>query len=76
MSTKRQGVPEFDKADLDEPVFLIRAQDIAAPVIVELYALHLTTLHATQAKVDSARKVAREMRAWQQAHSTDVKLPD
>ena len=75
MGTKREGIPEWDKADLDEPVFVIRAQDIAAPVIVELYALHLTTLHGVRPeKVESARKVAREMRRWQQTH--DVKLPD
>jgi hypothetical protein len=74
MPTKRQGIPEYDKADLDEPVFVIRAQDIAAPVIVELYALHLTTLKVGQAKIDSARKVAREIRVWQQIHG--ARLPD
>jgi hypothetical protein len=75
MSTKRQGVPEFDKAELDEPVFVLRAQDIAAPVLVELYALHLTTLQGVpREKVESARQVARAMRLWQETH--DTKLPD
>lgn len=73
--TKRTGVPAYDKADLDEPIFVLRAQDVTAPQIVELYALHLTTLKGVpKEKVDGARKVAREMRVWQQTH--EPKLPD
>ncbi len=74
MSTKREGVPEFEKADLDEPLFVLRAQDLAAPVIVELYALHATTLHVGSKKVDSVRKCAADMRAWQALHG--CKVPD
>jgi hypothetical protein len=76
ISTKRSGVPAYDKADPDEPIFCLRAQDVIAPVIVELYALHLTTLRAAvpKDKVTSARKVAAAMRAWQATHET--KVPD
>ena len=74
MSTKRQGVPEFEKADLDEPIFVLRAQDVSAPVLVELYALHATTLHVDHRKVDAVRRCAVEMRKWQALHG--AKLPD
>ncbi len=74
MSTKRLGVPEYDKADLDEPLFVLRAQDQIAPIIVGLYALHLTTMPVDKRKVDSARKVAANMRAWQALHG--CKVPD
>jgi hypothetical protein len=76
ISTKRTGVPAYDKADPDEPIFVLRAQDVIAPVIVELYALHLTTLRegVSKAKVTSARVVAAAMRAWQAKHET--KVPD
>lgn len=75
MSTKRKGVPEFEKADLDEPVFVLRAQDVIAPVIIELYALHYTSLPGkTQQKVDSIRECAHAMRVWQQTNG--CKVPD
>ena len=75
MSTKRKGVPEFEKADLDEPVFVLRAHDVIAPVIVELYALHCTTLPGmNKNKVDSIRKAAQEMRVWQSVNG--CKVPD
>ena len=75
MSTKRKGIPEFEKAGLDEPIFILRAQDVMAPVIVELYALHCTTLPGmTRAKIDGVREAAKEMRVWQQING--CKVPD
>jgi hypothetical protein len=79
MSTKREGIPEYEKADLDEPLFVLRAQDVIAPIIVELYAVHLAGRRGqggqvNQAKVESVRKAARAMRVWQESHPT--KVPD
>lgn len=75
MSTKRKGIPEFEKADLDEPVFVLRAQDVIAPVMVELYALHYSSLPGKlQEKVDSVRRVANSMRVWQETNG--CKVPD
>jgi hypothetical protein len=74
VSTKREGVPEYEKADLDEPLFVLRAQDVIAPIIVELYALHCAGRRVNQAKVESVRKAARAMRVWQESHPT--KVPD
>jgi hypothetical protein len=74
MSTKREGVPEFDKADLDEPVFVLRAQDDLAPEVVQLWALNATMRGAPKSKVEDARRCAREMRDWQRAHGS--KIPD
>lgn len=76
MATRREGVPEFEKADLDEPIFVIRAQDVLAPVIVQLYALHATVKHVDKAKVASVRRCAQEMRNWQALHPDKVKVPD
>jgi len=58
----------------DEPVFILRGQDIIAPQIVELWAITAGFVHAGQPKVESARRVAAEMRAWQEKHGS--KLPD
>jgi hypothetical protein len=74
VSTKRQGIPEYDKASLDEPLFVLRAQDIIAPTIVELYALHCAGARVNQEKVDRVRRAARAMRMWQQMHG--ARLPD
>lgn len=74
MSTKREGVPEFEKADLDEPVFVLRAQDQLAPEVVQLYALHATMVGVKSAKVESVRACAERMRKWQALHGS--KRPD
>jgi len=74
VSTKRNGVPEYEKADLDEPLFVLRAQDRLAPQVVRLYALVCTTHRVGPEKVESVRGVADQMDAWQKLHPP--KLPD
>ncbi len=74
MSTKRQGVPEYEKAELDEPVFVLRAQDQLAPEIVGLYALSAIRARVSQEKVSGVRKCESAMRAWQAIHG--CKVPD
>jgi len=74
VSTKRVGVPEFEKADLDEPLFVLRAQDDLAPEVVQLWALNATMRGATKDKVEAARECARAMREWQRLHGS--KIPD
>ena len=62
------------KAAVDEPVFVLRAQDKLAPVLVEEWA-SLAELHGTPpAKVIGARQLAREMRNWQK--NNKAKYPD
>jgi len=73
MSTKQEGIPELEKAGEDEPVFVLRAQDKLAPIIVSLYALHATRL-CSPAKVQSVRDCAIAMRKWQKEHG--AKIPD
>ena len=38
MSTKKQGVPCFDNAAPDEPIFVLRAQDRLAAATVRFWA--------------------------------------
>ena len=60
-----------------EPYFLLRAQDLIAPCIVQLYALHLTSMYGVpKEKIASVRKVVAEMRKWQAANAKLTKLPD
>lgn len=58
----------------NEPVFLLRAQDVFAPQTLEEYADALRRNGAPPELVDAAREHAAEMRRWQQEHGS--KVPD
>lgn len=64
------------KAYPDEPVFILRAQDILAPPTIEHWArlLEVSGKVGVTQKINEARAIAHEMRAWQERHSR--KLPD
>lgn len=76
MSTKREGVSCYDKADQDEPLFVVRAQSKNAPEYVELWAHQAEVMGVNAEKVKGARDVAEDMRKWQAAHPEKVKIPD
>jgi hypothetical protein len=58
----------------DEPVFLIRAQDIAGPAAVLCWANVAEKNGAGKGMVEAARAQAKEMWNWQQEHGS--KVPD
>lgn len=69
MATKLQTVNEalegrgcLGKAEADEPIFVLRAQDIHAADLVEKWAIWNTTSAPDKAK--EARQIADDMRAW------------
>lgn len=66
----------FGKADLDEPLFVLRGNDRCAPGTVRDWARRATGAGCPSAKIDEAMDIAREMEAWQQAHSDRAKWPD
>jgi hypothetical protein len=57
----------------DEPVFLLRGQDICAPAAVEAWADLAETLRAAPEIVRAARMQAKRMRKWQEGY---FKVPD
>mgnify|MGYP006273175579 FL=1 len=81
--------PVLDNAQDDEPLFVLRAQDLLSPVLVEEWA-DLVEAHADpdkcshegqpclcqkqKEKVNEARRIARLMRAWATKNTT--KFPD
>jgi hypothetical protein len=73
-STKNEGVSCFDKADPDEPVFVLRAQDMLSPEIVREWAYRAQCEGAPIAKCDEARRIADAMEQWQIANRR--KVPD
>lgn len=64
MATKRYGVACYDKADIDEPIFVLRAQDRLAAFIVRLWAFLADRGGTKPEIVAEAMKVADEMDAW------------
>lgn len=60
----------------DEPVFLIRAQDLAGPAAVNAYALMAELTGATDKVVDNSREQALAMLIWQAEHLDDVHPAD
>lgn len=80
MSTKKHelelyaaGKGVLGKAADDEPLFILRAQDKLAPIIVEMWAglAEATVAGDIDAKINEARVLASKMRAW-----PNRKLPD
>jgi len=63
-----------DKIPEDEPVFLLRGQDMAAPQTVEFWADQAEDIGAKKNIIDAAREQALRMRRWQETHG--AKAPD
>ena len=56
---------------VEEPVFVLRAQDMLAPGIVEEWARRAEDMHINGPKVRGAREIAARMREW-----PNRKMPD
>lgn len=76
MATKATGVPCYDKAAPDEPLFVLRAKDLLAPVAVEFWADLLASMGGDALKVQEARECAEKMRAWPERQHRAQALPD
>ena len=51
-------------ADAREPLFVLRAQDISAPAVVDFWAAHAHLQNVDLTKVDLAKDCADRMRRW------------
>jgi hypothetical protein len=73
-STKKEGVPTLEKVGEDEPVFVLRAQDMLGPEIVREWAYRAAVEGSPREKIEEARRIADQMEDWQIAHRR--KVPD
>ena len=64
------------EARCDEPVFILRAQDILAPRVVVRWAHLAEQAGSPQEKVLSALRLAKRMADWQANNPRSVKVPD
>ena len=58
----------------DEPIFILRAKDMLAPMTIDYWALHLAGLGGDTEKIEEAKALAHDMRVWQQNNGS--KIPD
>jgi hypothetical protein len=64
MATKAGGVPCYDKADDNEPIFVLRAKDVLAPMVVRYWAELAAKMQVPTPKVLEAFHCAEAMQAW------------
>lgn len=58
----------------DEPVFLLRAQDVTAPAVVEYWIMKAGDAGALRNIINAAKEQVDAMRKWQREHG--IKIPD
>jgi len=64
--------PEFGGIPIDEPVFLLRAQDVNAAEVVRFWAFLAHASGADPHTVDSAERQAAAMKAWPVKKTPDL----
>lgn len=65
-----EGIPD------DEPIFILRAQDKAAPQTINQYAENAIRAGSPTEHAAAARRVSSTMREWQQENEEKVKAGD
>lgn len=78
MGTKREeldkmarGEGVLGKADPDEPIFILRAQDALAGELVELWALRARAASCSNDKVQEAFAISEQMFRWHTRKNPD-----
>lgn len=76
-----EQIAEFDRRGeltfpADEPLFLLRGQDKAAPGTITGYLMCANAAGASIEHASAARKAGRAMAEWQAEHPDRVKVPD
>lgn len=74
-ATKEKGVPCYDKAAPDEPIFVLRGVDPSAPEAVRAWARQAQLDGHRPEKVEGALQDADDIEHWQQANPDRVKVP-
>jgi|GEM_PF-2505710 len=70
----KEGKSILNRCKPDEPVFILRAKDLLAPAMVELWIAAGIAFGVEQEKVEAAKFLAKQMRIWRETNNP--KLPD
>ena len=76
MATKKEELETgcLSRVADDELVFVLRAKDVLAPVVIRIWAVLARAGGARLPKVREAEVLAGEMESWQREHG--AKVPD
>ena len=74
MTTPAEAIAKLQAMDPNEPVFVLRSQDVIASGLVREWCVRATVLRAPRPKVTEAYECAEAMDAWGTLHPT--KIPD
>ena len=72
MTLTRSSTPTPGVIGEDEPVFVVRGRDAAAPRTIEAWATIAVAYGAHPSVLDQARAWAARVRLWQQDHGHQV----
>lgn len=64
----------LNTAQMDEPLFVLKASDVLAPRIVDAWAQAARGVGVSEEKIQAALDTAEAMRTWHQTHGH--KIPD
>lgn len=70
----KESDPTLKKAADDEPIFVLRAKDKLAPIVVETWAMIAKLMGVSEDKITEATDCAIEMYRWQDKNG--CKIPD
>jgi hypothetical protein len=74
--TRDEAIEYLKKIPADEPVFVLRGQDQAAPHAVLAWAKSADLMGAPSEKVKEAHDKGMDMAHWQYENPNRVKVPD
>jgi hypothetical protein len=60
----------------DEPIFILRGQDLAAADTIAVYAEACRSLSAPAAHIEAAENIAARFIRWAAEHPDRMKVPD
>ena len=76
MLKTKANEPCLAKAAGDEPIWVLRGQDLLTPRIIRAWAAEAEKQGVPRAKVEQALEDARDLEVWQYANPGRVRLPD
>lgn len=74
--TPSKAATLLEKISDDEPVFILRAQDMLSTSCLTRWLAQAVEEEVDAAKIESARAVFKAFLQWQHTHTRQCKVPD
>lgn len=74
--TASEAKAYLDRIPEDEPVFVLRAQDVLSMLTIREWLRMAERFEVRERKIAGAEDDLQQFREWRHSHSSRVKLPD